>query len=278
MKADQKVHLKALPWHLVLIVACGVSLLPIAWMVGTAFKFQDEIFTSFLSPIPHRPTLSNFLYVWDRIPFARYFFNSLVVAALVTAAQLVTATLAAYGFTQFRFPGREFLFYAVVASMLVPVQVTMLPNYLVVARLGWLDSYAGLMAPHLAEAMGIFLLRQAFRSVPASLVEAARLEGATHLQVIRKVFIPNLRPVFIALGILVFINTWNEYLWPLLIIKDENMFTLPLALQLFVSEEGGTSWGPMMAAATLAALPPLLAYWVAQRYVVQTFLSAGIKG
>lgn len=269
---------KALGHHALLAVACLAALAPIAWMVGTAFKLPDEIFTRSVSPLPERPTWQHFLYVWQRVPLGRYLLNSLLVAVLVTAVQLTTAILAAYGFTQFRFPGRDPLFYGVVASMLVPVQVTMLPNYLLVAGLGWLDSFPGLMAPHLAEAMSIFLLRQAFRSVPASLIEAARLEGASHLQVIGRVFLPNLRPTLIALGILIFINTWNEYLWPLLIIKDKAMYTIPIALQLFVNEEGGVSWGPMMAAATLAALPPLLAYWVAQRYVVQTFLSSGIKG
>ena len=265
-------------WHLLLLGAVFLSLFPLVWMSGAALKTQSQIFTEFLNPVPKPFTLENLFYVWNRIPVLRYFMNSLLVAATVTAAQVSTSLVAAYGFTQFRFPGRDFLFYFALATILVPVQVTMLPNYLLVADLGWLNTYQGLIVPQLANAFGIFLLRQAFRSVPASLIEAARVDGAGHWGVLRRVLIPSTRPSIVALSILTFINVWNEYFWPLLVGNDSRMLTLPLALQTFSNLEGGTSWGPMMAAALLTALPPLTAYLLAQRHVVESFLSTGLKG
>jgi sn-glycerol 3-phosphate transport system permease protein len=186
--------------------------------------------------------------------------------------------LAAYAFTQFDFWGRNFLFYFVVASMFVPIQVTMLPNYLLISKLGWLNTYAGLIAPQIANGMGVFLLRQTFRSVPKSLVESARVGGAKDWKILWEVMFPVIRPTVIALGILFFIDVWNEYFWPLLVINDKNMLTIPLALQLFINAEGGTSWGPMMAVATLASIPPFLGFLLVNRQIISSFISTGVKG
>lgn len=265
-------------WHVLLLVSVAMSLFPLLWMVSTAFKQPEQIFDDYANPVPLPPSWDNFVHVLTGVPLLRFFFNSFVVAIVVTAFQLVSSVLAAYAFTQFRFWGRNFLFYLVVASMLIPVLVTMLPNYLLISDMGLLNTYTGLILPQLANGMGVFLLRQAFRSVPPGLLEAARVDGASDWQRLWGVVFPAVRPTVVALGILFFINVWNEYFWPLLVINDEGMLTVPLALQLFINAEGGSSWGPMMAVATLASLPPLLAFLFVQKHIMSSFLHTGVKG
>ncbi len=247
------------------------------WMASIAFKKSDQIFSNILNPLPLPFTVESFVHVWSTVPILQYLGNSFLVSGIVTIIQLFTSLLAAYAFTQFQFKGREFLFYLVVASILIPIQVTMLPNYLFLSDLGLVNTYAGLILPQLANGLGVFLLRQSFRSIPKSLLESARVDGAGDWRRLWQIMFPAVKPSVIALGILFFITTWNEYLWPLLIIKDETMLTIPLAMQLFISTEGGTSWGAMMAMALLASLPPLIAYLLLQKHIISSFLHSGVK-
>lgn len=265
-------------WHFPLLLVVLGSLLPLIWMLATAWKTPEQVFNASLNPWPYPATAANFAYVMGAIPLVRYILNTFIIALIVTAAKLLTSILAAYGFTQFSFRGRETLFYLCLLSIFVPFTVTMMPNYLFMSRMGWLNTYTGVALPQMADALGIFLLRQSIRSVPPSLVEAARLDRVGHSRILGRVLLPVIKPSLIALGILFFINTWNEYFWPLLMINDKSMYTLPLALQMFTNLEGGTNWGAMMAAATLASLPPLVAYLLAQRYVMDTFVQSGLKG
>ncbi len=265
-------------WHVWLLVSLLLSFFPMLWMISTAFKQPEQLFSQFLNPIPQPFSMDNFVHVWTSVPMWRYMLNSFFVAAVVTAFQLFTSVLVAYAFTQFTLPRRQVLFFLAVASILVPIQVIMLPNYIFLSRFGLVDTYIGLILPQLANGMGIFLLRQAFRSVPKSLLEAARVDGAGDWQRLWSILFPAVRPTVVALGVMFFINTWNEYLWPLLMIRKDELLTVPLALQLFVSAEGGTSWGPMMAVATLASLPPLVAFLMVQRHIIRSFLHTGVKG
>ncbi len=270
--------IKRFGWNLTLVVCLIFSFFPLIWMISTAFKQADQIFSDFLNPMPAPFTVENIMHVINSVPVIRYLLNSFVVAFLVTVFQLFTSILAAYAFTRFTFKGRQFLFYLIVASMLVPIQVTMLPNYLLISKLGWLNTYAGLVVPQLAAGMGVFLLRQAFRTIPVSLYESAKVAGAGEWHILWKITVPVIRPTIFALGVLLFINVWNEYFWPLLVINDDDMLTIPLALQQFISAEGGTSWGPMMAVATLASLPPLIAFLLINRHIINSFISTGVKG
>jgi len=265
-------------WHLVILTIILLLVMPLIWMLATAFKTPEQIFASSLNPLPVPATWKNFSYVTQVVPLGRYIFNTFVIATIVTGGKLLTSLLAAYAFTQFSFRGRDILFYLVLMTMFVPFTVTMMPNYLLMSKLGLLNTYTGVVLPQLADALGIFLLRQSIRSVPASLLEAARLDKIGHWRILRKVLLPAIKPSIVALSMLFFINTWNEYFWPFLMINDKHMYTLPLALQMFTNVEGGTNWGAMMAVATLTSLPPLLAYLITQRYVVDTFIHSGLKG
>ncbi|GIP36665.1 carbohydrate ABC transporter permease [Paenibacillus sp. J2TS4] len=264
-------------WHLLLVISLLLSFFPLVWMVSTSLKETGQIFSDFLNPIPLPVTFEHFIHAIVTTPMSRFFFNSFFVAVVVTLFQLFTSILAAYALTQFRFWGRQSLFYIIVASMLIPVLVTMLPNYLLLSKWGLLNSYAAIILPQLANGMGVFFLRQSFRTIPKALLESAQVEGASDWQRLWLIVVPAVRPMIVAIGIIFFINVWNEYFWPLMIINDEKMFTIPLALQLFINSEGGTSWGPMMAVATLASIPPVLAYLVVQKHIISSFLSTGVK-
>lgn len=267
------------PWHLFLIAILLALLLPLAWMLSLACKTSGQIAVQ--NPLDLWPdpwTWQNFVYVLAVADFGRYTGNSFVVAAAVTAGKVATSLLAAYGFTQFRFAGRGVLYYACVFSMFVPFVTTMMPNYLMLSQWGWLNTYWAVILPHLADGMGIFLLRQSIRSIPRSVLEAARLDGLPHWRILSDIVTPVIRPSLTALAILFFVNSWNEYFWPMLVLNQKAMYTLPVALGLFANVEGGTEWGAVMAAATLTALPPLMGYLAARRLIVETFLHSGVKG
>jgi sn-glycerol 3-phosphate transport system permease protein len=269
---------KARGAHALLVVASGLVVFPMFWMISTALKPPAEIFGSTFHLWPTHGTLQNFHTANAQVLMLRLFWNSLVVATAVTAAQTLTSVLAAYAVAILRVPGRHVWFTLFVATMMVPFQVTMIPNYLLVARLDLLNTYTGLIVPQVVTGYGIFMLRQTFKNLPPSLLEAGILDGANSWQVLWRIVVPATRTALVALSVLFFINTWNQYLWPLLVASDRLMKTLPVGMQEFVSLEGGTNWGPLMAAATMAIAPALLAYVLAQRYIVESFVATGHKG
>ena len=263
--------------HVLLGLAALVVVFPMLWMVSTALKPPREIFAGTFALWPAHPTLANFFTAMAQVPMARLFWNSLVVALAVTAAQALTSVLAAYACAILRFPGRDVCFWLFVATMMVPFQVTMIPNYLLIARLDLLNTYTGLVLPQIVTGYGIFMLRQTFKNLPSSLVEAGIVDGAGSWQILWRIVVPATRTGLAALCVLFFVNTWNQYLWPLLVATDTRMKTLPVGMQEFVSLEGGTNWGPLMAAATMAIVPALVVYVAAQRYSVESFVAAGLK-
>lgn len=248
---------------------------PVAWAVATSFRPEDELYS--LDVFPARPTLDSYRQALDTLPMARLLANTAFMAAGVTAAQVLLSILAAYAFVRFDFRGRTMAFAAMVGTILVPQQVLIVPNYLLAAELGWIGTYLGLVVPQIATAaFGIFLLRQHMRSFPRALLDAAELEGATHRDVLWRIVVPNLRPAISALAILFFIASWNEYLWPLLVAQGPEDGTVQVGLQSFIGEQG-TAWGRLMAAASLASLPVLAVYVVAQRQIIDAFLRAGLR-
>ena len=206
------------------------------------------------------------------------FLTKLTGSRVEVTYNLMRTFVAAFAFVYYRFKGKEFIFNSMLLTFFIPITVLIMPNYLLVSRLGLLDTPWGVMLPGLVDGMGIFLMRQTMRGVPKALLEAAILDGARPHQVLCKVILPLIKPSVIAIAILFFINSWNEYFWPLLILQDKNHLTLPLALQMFISAEGGSEWGVAMAVATLTSLPPLLLYIFFQKFIINTFMQAGVKG
>jgi len=261
--------------HVVASATVVFMIFPVGWALLTSFKPPGELYT--LMPLADHPTLGNYEIALTRLPLVRLLANTVVLALAVTVGQVLVSILTAYAFSAFRFRGRRVLFTAAIATILVPQQCLMIPSYIMVARLGWVNTYLGLVVPLTAScAFGILLLRQHMDAVPPSLLDAARMDGATHGEIMWRIVVPAVRPAIGALSILTFITTWNEYLWPLLVAPAREATTVQVGLQLFQTQEG-SQYGPMMAAATLATLPVLVVYLLNQRRVTDAFLQSGIR-
>lgn len=261
--------------HAALGLLSAVMVLPVLWSISTSFKPARELYGA--SVLPSAPTLDNYRTALETFPLATLLTNTALMAVGVTAGQLAVSVLAAYAFTRFSFKGRKAAFALTIGTILVPQQVLIVPNYLLAAELGWIDTYLGLVVPQIATcAFGIFLLRQHMLSFPRSLLDAAEIDGANDREVLWRLIVPNLKPAISALAVLFFVGSWNEYLWPLLAAQSADDATIQVGLQAFLGEQG-TAWGPLMAAATLSTVPVLAVYVAAQRQVLDAFLRAGIR-
>jgi ABC-type glycerol-3-phosphate transport system permease component len=266
--------------HLFVLALCLLTIFPFFWMLSTSFKVADEVFTKDIVWIPQHPTLRNFPDAFTYFPVARWFWNSFGIAVLTTAGKLAISVPAAFAFARLSFKYDKVLFAAVLATMIVPGVVTVVPNYVMVSRLGWMGTWQGVIIPSLPHtAFYVFLLRQYIRTLPQELIDAARVDGASTMKMLTQIILPNIRPGLAVVTILSFLSAWNQYLWPLLILSDFKSKTLATGMQFFTSNtESAQLWGPMMATATIAALPPLILYALAQKQIINTFVTSGIKG
>jgi sn-glycerol 3-phosphate transport system permease protein len=274
----------SLPWermkfaglrsHALLILLSLLAVLPLYWMFVTALRPPNDIFSTSLWP--QQPTLANFAYVLRDVPILRMIGNTFVVSALSAGAQLVTALLAAYAFARWRNRWSRGLFALLTVTWLIPAQVVMVPGYLLVTQLGMLDTLAALIIPHAASAFAIMILYQTLRAFPTDLIEAAVIDGAGHLRILASVIIPNIKPALASLAILLFISSWNDYFWPLLVTRSQESAVIQIGLQMFFTQEGN-QWGPLMAASSLASLPILALYLALQKQIVDSFVRSGIK-
>ena len=265
-------------WHLFLVVVVFLLLMPIVFAISNSFKTMQEAFNTVFQVIPLHPTLENYRHVFDKLPFVKITLNTFLIASTVTIFKTITGLLAAYAFVYFRFKGKGFLYFIMLSTLLIPFTVTMIPNYLLISKIGLRDRIWGVALPQLADVLGIFLLRQAMRGIPLALIEAARMENIRHMKIMRDIVIPLVRPSIISTGIIFFINSWNEYVWPVLILKSKENYTLSLALQMYISAEGGTEFTIAMAVSVLTMLIPLVLYIIFQRYIINTFAASGLKG
>ena len=255
-----------------------IMLFPLFWLIGTSLKSPTENIFSFPPQLlPSQPTLINFIKVWQTNPFGRYLFNSTVVAILTVSLNLLFCALAAYPLARLDFRGREVIFAGIVSTIMIPFQIVMIPLYILTVQLGLRNTYLGIILPNLASAFGIFLLRQAFQSVPKEIEEAARIDGVGELGLWWHIMIPAIRPALVTLAIFVFIGSWSDFLWPLLIIDRPTYFTLPLG----VANLAGTfslDWRLIAAGSVISIAPVLLLFIFLQRYIVPTDTGSGVKG
>jgi sn-glycerol 3-phosphate transport system permease protein len=264
--------------RIVLLAAIVTVILPLLYMVGTGLRPEASVFSNALMPLPLDPTLENFGVAASTMNYPHMLLVSIIYAGGVTLGQLVIAVLAAYVFGCRRFPGNDFLFILMLATIPVPFVVTYVPNYLLMAKTHLLNTYAGLILPQVASAYGIFLLRQHFRAFPQSILEAAGIDGASSWRILWRIVVPANLPVIVALGVYVFVNTWNQYIWPLIAMADPNYHTLTVGVQDFAAGEGGSHWGALMAGATLATLPTLIVFLVARKQILNTLMEGAVKG
>jgi len=261
-----------------LIVSLGalIMIVPFLWMASTAFR-GGSAFQYPPTWIPDPFSLDNFREVWTIVPFGRYLFNSLFVAVCIMIGEVLTSSLAAYAFARLRFPGRDAMFLMYLATLMIPGQVTIIPNFILMRYLGWINTYEGLIIPTAFTAFGTFLLRQYFLSIPRELEEAARVDGASYFQVWSRIIMPLASPAIATLAVFSFMGAWNSFLWPFIMVSTSEMRTLTVALRSFQTDYG-TEWGLMMAGSLIAMLPMVVIFLAAQRYFVRGIATTGFGG
>lgn len=276
MTTDIRLQNGPRPWvpHAIMIPLAIVSIFPVWWMFVTSLRPENDIYSSL--PWPATPTLDNYTYAMNSIAVGPMLRNTAIYATVTTLAQMLTAILAAWAFVRWRFPFDRAVLALIALTWLVPFQVVMIPNYILVSRMGLVDNILALLLPNVVSAFAILLLVQSMRSFPTEVIEAAEMDGANHWRVLWRVVVPNLRAPLAALSILLFISTWNDYFWPLLLTRTANSTVIQIGIQMFLTEEGN-QWGPLMAISSLACLPVLVIYIALQRHVIDSFVKAGMR-
>ena len=260
-----------------LAVGAVVFAYPFLWMALATFKPEAEI--AALNPFPSEWTAESYLLVFGSVPLGRAFVNSVVVTGCVTTLALVFASLTAYGLSRLEWRGRDAVFSVILFTMMVPFLVLLIPLYTLVVGFGWTDSYAGLIVPFMMNATAVLVLRQHFVTLPQSLIDAARIDGAGEVRILFGILWPASVPALVTAGILVFIGSWNEVLWPLMVVREQSMMTMPQTVALFAVGGGAEGrLGPQLAAALLLAVPIVAAYVVFQRRFVESLATSGLKG
>lgn len=261
----------------VLIITGLITLAPFIWMLSASFMYDGHANTYPPRFIPDVITLEQYNNLFSRLNIARNFINSVVVSVLVTIVSLFFNSMAGYAFAKYRFSGKDKLFSLLLSSMIIPAQVTMLPLFLMLKYMGFINTYMAILIPGLANIFGIFMIRQYALSIPDSLIEAARIDGASDFQIYRKVVVPLIIPILVTLAIFTFMGTWNDFLWPLIALTDNEMYTLPVALANLMGEH---TKDPelMMAGSVLTILPVLIVFLVLQKYYIKGIMMGSVKG
>jgi len=263
--------------HVVISLVCLFVAIPLLWMLITAFQPADRIGDLMVNPLAL--TGRNIIDAFNLEPVAHWLLNSIVIAAGITIGKLLISIPAAYAFACLRFRGRTALFALTVGTMIVPDVVTIIPNYVLMAKLHWLNTYQGVIVPMLAfTAFYVFLLRQAMLTIPPGLLDAARIDGAGSLRTLVHIVVPTIRPSIAVVSALAFLSAWNIYLWPLLVLNRSEAQTLPVGIEHFAAGAGSAGqWGPLMVVGVLSVLPPLLVFVFAQKAIIGTLVDSGIK-
>ncbi len=265
--------------YLLLTLIALLILIPLLWMLSTSFKPKSQLFLPDIYWFPKRFTLENYqnLLTDPSVPIFQWFLNSVLVSTISTVLIVAIDSLAAYGYARLQFRGRNMLFALMIATLFMPGLMFLIPNFLTITNLGLLNTYAGVILPGLSGVFGVFFLRQFFQSLPKELEEAARMDGANIFQTFYQVVLPLAKPALATLAIITFLASWNDFLWPLLILQDTNLLTLPPGLRTLQGAYT-SEYGLMMAGAVIVAVPVLIIYIALQRYIVRSVASTGLKG
>lgn len=268
-----------------LLLIATLMLIPLLWTLITSVKPEALTLTYPPRWIPERITFENYIEVWSRasltadIVFSRCFFNSTLLATISVFLTLIVDSLAAYAFSRLNFPGRDFIFMVVLSTLIVPGEIILIPLFMICYRLGWINSYNAVIFPGLGGAFGVFLLRQFFLTIPKELEEAARIDGCGSFRILLTIIIPLSKSALAALAIFTFLGSWNNFVWPFVVLLDGSKMTLPVALAQFINTGGNWSvYGKIMAAAGIASIPPILIFMFAQRQIISSIAITGLKG
>ncbi|MFC4600693.1 carbohydrate ABC transporter permease [Cohnella hongkongensis] len=249
---------------------------PYLWMILTSFKSNSEILTASHHLLPQQPTLSGYKKVLGEVPFFRWFLNSLSTSAIVTVGAMFTSALAGYIFAKFRFRGKRLLFVVILATMMVPFQIVMVPTYVIISKLNLVNDLSAIVIPYLVSAFGVFLAKQFIEAIPSELIEAARMDGASEFRTFWSLVIPQIKPALSALAIFSFMAAWNNYLWPLIILNEESKMTVPLAL-VFFNGQNVVNYNVVMSAAVLIMIPVVIIFLIFQKQFIKGLTMTGFK-
>ncbi|MGW2076963.1 carbohydrate ABC transporter permease [Streptomyces sp. NPDC001939] len=263
--------------YVLLVIVAVTVLLPFIWMLVSSLKDDRDVFTVPIQWIPHEFKWSNFTSIWTRIPFAAYLGNSLFLSIVITFLQVLTGSFAAYGFAKMRFPGRDVLFVGYIATISVPWQAYMVPQYVIMQKLGLVDSYTSLILIQAFGAFGVFLMRQFYLTIPDELSEAARLDGLSEYGIWARIILPLSKPALASLALLTFVNTWNDYMGPFIYLTDNRLWTVQLGLRAFIGTYDA-EFAMIMTGAVLSVIPILGVFLFGQRYFVRGIATTGVKG
>jgi alpha-1,4-digalacturonate transport system permease protein len=261
---------------LVLVVGALVVAFPLYWMFATAVRPKNEIFSGGLDLVPSTLVWSNFSDAWNKLPWGQFYINSIAIVAIAVPVTVFINLLAGYTFAKYKFPGRDILFLLMISTLMIPIQVIMVPEFLIVAKLGWVNTWWGVIVPRAAEAFGLFMVRQFMVSIPDELIEAARLDGAGEFTIFRRVVLPLSWPVIAVLSIFTFMWRWNDFAWPLVVLQEQSAYTVPLGLSLMQGQYF-TDWTGLMSMSLLSIIPMMLVFIFFQRYFIQGIASTGLK-
>ncbi len=268
----------AIVGYLLMAVLVMVIGLPLLWMALASVKNLQEIYTFPPVWIPSHLRWENYVEAWQIAPFGRFYVNTIIMTFFGTLAKMLNGIFSAYALAYLRFPKRDLVFLVILAALMIPPQVTILPNYLTLGSLGWINTYQALVVPEAGIAFGTFLLRQHFLTLPREVLEAARVDGAGHLRILWQVVLPMSQPIVMTLLLLTAVGRWNDFLWPLIATTTKEMRTLPVGISFLLDQEGNTQWGQVMAATVMVVIPLLVLFVWTQKYLVEGISAGALKG
>lgn len=267
-----------IPLYAVVFAGLLLFCVPVYYMMTTSVKAESEVTAIPVHWFPYEFHPENYTEAFATAPFAQYFYNSLVVATAVVITTLLFSALAGYGFAKFSFPGKNLCFLIVLSTLMIPFQILLIPLYVLVHGFGWTNNYAGLIIPGALSAFGVFLMRQFCQTLPEELLDAARIDGAGEIGIFWRIVMPLLKPPLASLAIITFLGSWNNFLWPLIVVNKGDLFTLPVGMTVFTQPLRSPYWTYIMAVSTVATLPVVLVFLVLQKYFIQGVVLSGMKG
>lgn len=259
-----------------LVAGALVMFFPLYWMFATAVRPQSELFDGRFDLVPSELVWGNFVDAWNKLPWTQFYINSIVIAVIAVVVTVFINLLAGYTFAKYEFPGRNIIFLLLISTLMIPIQVIMVPEFLIISKLGWVNTYWGVIVPRAAEAFGLFMVRQFMVSIPDELIESARLDGAGEFTIFWKIVLPLSWPVIAVLTIFTFMWRWNDFAWPLVALQERSSYTVPLGLNLMQGQYF-TDWTGIMSMALVSIIPMLLVFAFFQRYFIQGFATSGMK-
>lgn len=276
-RANRNARVRGVLSQILLTLCLVLFLVPLIWMISTSLKPASDVFHTPPELIGSQVRWANYADVWQYIPFARYLLNSFIVATLGTVLAVSTSLASAYAFSRLKFRGRDSIFFVFLGTLMVPQEVVVIPMFLFMQKLGWTDSYQALIVPWAFTAFGAFMLRQALLTVPGELEDAAKIDGAGHVKILTLIMTPIVRPTIAVLSVFTFVNYWNNFLWPLIIVSDPGHTTVPLGLNDFIAQ-GGDQWQLIMAASTISMIPTAIIAVFLQRHLIRGLALTGLGG